>query len=100
MARVNSDLNFVIHKKLVEMTPAAGGAELTVKGLDGVEKSLTDIAQAVSGGGVPRRRREKGEPAKTRMPLPDRSDEKDADEGASAEKTGPAPAPDKDESKD
>lgn len=102
MARVNSDLNFVIHKKLVEMTPAAAGAELTVKGLDGVEKSLTDIAQAVSGGGAPSRRRAKpaADPAKARVPLPDLSDEQDEDEAAAAEKPAPAPVPDKDESKD
>ena len=102
VGRVTSDLNYVIHKRLVEMTPAAGATEMTVKGLDGVEKSLTDIAVAVSGGGAPSRRRAKpaADPAKVRVPLPDLSDEQDEDEAAAAEKPAPAPVPDKDESKD
>ncbi|AMJ62079.1 hypothetical protein AXW83_18835 [Bosea sp. PAMC 26642] len=48
VARVTSDLNYVIHKRLVEMEPAAVGAELTVKGLEGIEQSLGSIAEAVS----------------------------------------------------
>ncbi len=48
VARVTSDLNFVIHKRLSEMEPAAAGAEMTVKGLDGIEQSLAGIASAVS----------------------------------------------------
>jgi potassium-dependent mechanosensitive channel len=42
VGRVTSDLNYVIHKRLVEMEPAAAATELTVRGLDG------SIAQAVS----------------------------------------------------
>ena len=47
VGRVTSDLNFAIHKRLTEMEPPAAGAELLVKGLDGVEQSLGDIAAAV-----------------------------------------------------
>ncbi|WP_186420212.1 DUF3772 domain-containing protein [Bosea sp. CS1GBMeth4] len=47
VGRVTSDLNYVIHKRLAEMeTPVA--TELTVKGLEGVEESLGEIAAAVS----------------------------------------------------
>jgi small-conductance mechanosensitive channel len=48
VGRVTSDLNFAIHKHLTEMEPPAAGAELLVKGLDGVEQSLGDIAAAVA----------------------------------------------------
>ncbi len=48
VGRVTSDLNYVIHKRLAELEPPAAGAELTVKGLEGVEESLRDIAGAVS----------------------------------------------------
>ncbi|PZU94822.1 MAG: DUF3772 domain-containing protein [Chelatococcus sp.] len=51
VGRVNSDLNFAIHKRLLQMDPPAGAAELVVKGLDGVERSLGDIATAVAKGG-------------------------------------------------
>ncbi len=47
VGRVTSDLNFAIHKRLTEMEPAAGTPELLVKGLEGVEQSLGDIAAAV-----------------------------------------------------
>lgn len=47
VGRVTSDLNFSIHKRLTEMEPAAGTPELLVKGLEGVEQSLGDIAAAV-----------------------------------------------------
>ena len=47
VARVTSDLNFAIHKRLTEMEPAIGTPELLVKGLEGVEQSLGDIAAAV-----------------------------------------------------
>lgn len=47
VGRVTSDLNYVIHKRLAEMeTPVP--TELTVKGLEGVEQSLGEIATAVS----------------------------------------------------
>lgn len=48
VGRVTSDLNFVIHKRLTEMEPAPPAAELTVRGLEGVEQSLAGIASAVS----------------------------------------------------
>jgi potassium efflux system protein len=48
VGRVTSDLNYVIHKRLAEMEVPAPGAELTVKGLDGIEHSLKDIASAVA----------------------------------------------------
>ena len=47
VGRVTSDLNYVIHRRLAELEPAAAAAELTVRGLDGVERSLGDIARAV-----------------------------------------------------
>jgi len=47
VGRVTSDLNYVIHRRLSELeTPVA--TELTVKGLEGVEHSLGEIAAAVS----------------------------------------------------
>lgn len=47
VGRVTSDLNYVIHRRLTEMeTPVP--TELTVKGLEGVEHSLGEIAAAVS----------------------------------------------------
>jgi len=47
VGRVTSDLNYVIHKRLAEIEPAAATTELTVKGLDGIEHSLGDIATAI-----------------------------------------------------
>ena len=47
VGRVTSDLNFAIHKRLTELEPAAGTPELLVRGLEGVEQSLGDIAAAV-----------------------------------------------------
>lgn len=55
VGRVTSDLNYVIHKRLVEMEPAAAATELTVKGLEGIENSLGNIAQAVSRETSPRK---------------------------------------------
>jgi small-conductance mechanosensitive channel len=55
VGRVTSDLNYVIHKRLVEMEPAALATELTVKGLEGIENSLGSIAQAVSRETSPRK---------------------------------------------
>jgi small-conductance mechanosensitive channel len=48
VGRVTSDLNFAIHKRLIEMEPVAGTPELLVKGLEGVEQSLGSIAAAVT----------------------------------------------------
>jgi len=50
VGRVTSDLNFAIHKRLTEMEPEAGTPELLVKGLEGVEQSLGNIAAAVGSG--------------------------------------------------
>lgn len=55
VGRVTSDLNFVIHKRLTEIEPAAAGAVLTVKGLDGIEESLGSIASAVRREGASRK---------------------------------------------
>ncbi|MBA4224795.1 MAG: DUF3772 domain-containing protein, partial [Methylobacterium sp.] len=47
VGRVTSDLNYAIYRRLSELeTPVA--TELTVKGLEGVEHSLGEIAAAVS----------------------------------------------------
>ena len=89
VGRVTSDLNFVIHKRLTDMEPPAAGAELTVKGLEGIEHSLGSIAQAVSGDIRPGRRKPKMR-AKTpvrRLPLPDAEPEPEPVEEA------PKPAP-------
>jgi small-conductance mechanosensitive channel len=48
VGRVTSDLNYVIHKRLTEMEVPPPGAELTVRGLEGIEQSLAGIAEAVS----------------------------------------------------
>ncbi|MFN3673596.1 MAG: mechanosensitive ion channel family protein, partial [Bosea sp. (in: a-proteobacteria)] len=48
VGRVTSDLNYAIHKRLAEMEPPAAAAEMTVKGLEGIEQSLSGIAQAVA----------------------------------------------------
>jgi hypothetical protein len=49
VGRVTSDLNYVIHKRLAELEKPAAAAELTVKGLEGIEQSLGSIATAVAG---------------------------------------------------
>jgi len=56
VGRVTSDLNFVIHKRLAAMEVPPPGAELTVKGLEGVQQSLGEIAAAVVGRGTTPRR--------------------------------------------
>lgn len=48
VGRVTSDLNYVIHKRLAELEVPPPGAELTVKGLDGIEHALGGIAAAVA----------------------------------------------------
>ncbi|WP_332686628.1 DUF3772 domain-containing protein [Bosea sp. (in: a-proteobacteria)] len=48
VGRVTSDLNYVIHKRLAELEVPAAAAQLTVKGLEGIEQSLGDIAGAVA----------------------------------------------------
>ena len=90
VGRVTSDLNFAIQKRLAEMEPAAGTPELLVKGLDGVEHSLGQIAAAVS------REPERRQPARraTRaaprpLPFPDAAAAED--EAAEAAASPPAP---------
>ncbi|SIR01204.1 Small-conductance mechanosensitive channel [Bosea sp. TND4EK4] len=89
VGRVTSDLNFAIQKRLAEMEPAAATPELLVKGLDGVEQSLGEIAAAVSSREPPRRVAPKTAPAARRpLPLPDA--EETGDEAA---ETAAKPAP-------
>jgi len=88
VGRVTSDLNYVIHKRLTDMEPAAAGAEMTVKGLEGIEQSLGSIANAVSRELKPRA------PAKSkisvRRPPPPGEDDP---EQAEAPKAAPEPKP-------
>ena len=71
VGRVTSDLNFAIQKRLTEMEPAAAPAELVVKGLEGVEHSLGEIATAVAREpGRPRKPAERQAPRRP-LPLPD-----------------------------
>ncbi|MGL4727800.1 MAG: DUF3772 domain-containing protein, partial [Bosea sp. (in: a-proteobacteria)] len=46
-ARVTSDLHFVIHKRLSEQNIAAPEREVSIKGLDRIEDTLEDIAEAI-----------------------------------------------------
>ncbi|MDP3408738.1 DUF3772 domain-containing protein [Bosea sp. (in: a-proteobacteria)] len=92
VARVTSDLNFAIHKRLTDMEPAAGTPELLVKGLEGVEQSLGDIAAAVSRDG-------QAGAARSRRPAPVRSVRRASpaptndDTTEPADTPAPAPAP-------
>lgn len=71
VGRVTSDLNFAIQKRLTEMEPAAAPAELVVKGLEGVEHSLGEIATAVARERArPRKPAERQAPRRP-LPLPD-----------------------------
>jgi potassium-dependent mechanosensitive channel len=45
--RVTSDLHFVIHKRLVEQKIGIPGHEVSIKGLDRIEDTLEDIADAI-----------------------------------------------------
>jgi small-conductance mechanosensitive channel len=87
VGRVTSDLNFVIHKRLTEMEPAAAGAEMTVKGLEGIEQSLGSIANAVS-----REMKQAKRPAKSKISV-SRSPQADEEEPEPAEPAKPAPEP-------
>ena len=105
--RVNSDLNFAIHKRLAEMEPAAAVPELMVRGLEGVEHSLGSIAEAVGRGEGARSRpkREAPKPAPTssarRARKPVAAEEPEEEEGeASKPAPAPAPEPPKDDSKE
>ncbi len=107
VGRVTSDLNFAIHKRLIEMEPAAGTPELLVKGLEGVEQSLGSIAAAVTREGkagttAPARgaklatRASAGRRASTKP-----ADEDDETEAGQAPPPAPAPLePAKDDSKE
>lgn len=88
VGRVTSDLNFVIHKRLTEMEPAAEGAEMTVKGLEGIEHSLGSIARAVSREMQAMKRPAKSKISVSRTAVPDAEPEADREEAAK-----PAPEP-------
>lgn len=95
VGRVTSDLNYVIHEKLKAMEPAAAAAELTVKGLDGIEQSLSGIALAVArergaGGRSPKPRTAQASRRSRATPA---VDEADGDVTA-ADTPAPAPTPD------
>lgn len=104
--RVNSDLNFAIHKRLAEMEPADATPELMVRGLEGVEHSLGSIAEAVgrAEGLRSRAKREATKPApagaarRARKPVAVEEPEEDAEAGKPA--SAPAPEPAKDDSKE
>lgn len=94
VGRVTSDLNFAIHKRLTEMEPPEAAAELTVRGLDGVEQSLGEIASAVAGEG--RRRK----PAKVAASARGQRNRRRAAEPQGEETAEPAPAPEPEPAKD
>jgi small-conductance mechanosensitive channel len=98
--RVNSDLNFAIHKRLAEMEPAASVPELMVRGLEGVEHSLGSIAAAVGRGDGPRSRAKREAPAPARRSRKPVVAEEPEDEEAEAATPAPAPEPAKDDSKE
>jgi small-conductance mechanosensitive channel len=99
VGRVTSDLNFAIQKRLSEMEPAAGTPELLVKGLDGVEHSLGEIAAAVSRSEPPRRSAPPKAASAARRPLPLPDAEEPEDEAAETA-AKPAPATSADPAKD
>jgi hypothetical protein len=103
--RVNSDLNFAIHKRLAEMEPAAAVPELMVRGLEGVEHSLGSIAEAVGqrDGVRSRPKRDAPKPAPAASARRSRKPvvvEEPEEEEAEAAKPAPAPEPAKDDSKE
>lgn len=82
VGRVNSDLNFAIQKRLTELEPAAATPELVVRGLEGVEHSLGEIASAVGRGEAPRKPTpRKAAPALSATPRPLPLPDPDEDEG-------------------
>lgn len=86
VGRVTSDLNFVIHKRLTELEPAAAASELTVRGLEGIESSLGSIADAVS------RETKARKPGQSTIAISRKAAPATKDE-ASPEPEKPAPAP-------
>ncbi|TCR67325.1 small-conductance mechanosensitive channel [Bosea sp. BK604] len=98
VGRVTSDLNYVIHKRLAELEEAPSPPELVVKGLEGVEQSLGDIAAAV-GREARSTRRAKAAPAARKSAAKPAQDE-EAEEAAPEPAPAPAPEPAKDDSKE
>ncbi|WP_181832767.1 DUF3772 domain-containing protein [Bosea caraganae] len=98
VGRVTSDLNYVIHKRLTEMEEAPPAPELMVRGLEGVEQSLGDIAAAVSReAGSPRRAKTAAAARKSAArPAQDEA----ADEAAPEPPPAPAAEPARDDSKE
>lgn len=92
VGRVTSDLNFSLHKRLTEMEPAAGTPELLVKGLEGVEQSLGDIAAAVTRDGKPSTPRRPKPAASATRASSGHAEDEDATEPA-REPVAPPPAP-------
>lgn len=102
--RVNSDLNFAIHKRLADMEPAASVPELMVRGLEGVEHSLGSIAKAVGRDESARSRARQAAPKPAQTTQARRSRrpvavEEPAEE-AEAATPAPVPEPTKDDSKE
>jgi small-conductance mechanosensitive channel len=96
VGRVTSDLNFVIHKRLSEMEVPAPGAELTVKGLEGIEHSLGSLADSVAQGFKAR-----GKPAKSKITVRRPVEAKDeAEPEPTPEKPAPEPEAEKNPLKD
>ncbi|MGO4673388.1 DUF3772 domain-containing protein [Bosea sp. 2YAB26] len=102
VGRVTSDLNFAIHKRLTEMEGPAAGAELLVKGLDGIEQSLGDIAAAVGRETKPSHRKKAVTTARASRPrlLNGETGEEEEPEEQVRRETTHAPEPAKDASKD
>lgn len=99
VGRVTSDLNYVIHKRLAEMEEAPAGAELLVRGLDGIEHSLSGIAAAIGRETKPQRRAKT--PATARKAVAPRPhDDGAAQEQPDASPPAPAAEPAKDDSKE
>lgn len=102
VGRVTSDLNYVIHKRLAEMEEAPPVPELLVRGLDGVEQSLVDIAAAVGREAKPQRRAKAAAPARSRTSPARPAEDEGAEEQpeAAAHANAPAAEPARDDSKE
>ncbi|MDU0342521.1 DUF3772 domain-containing protein [Bosea rubneri] len=96
VGRVTSDLNYVIHKRLAELEKPAAAAELTVKGLEGIEQSLGSIATAVAGERKAPPRSAAGKVKASRSRAANDAVMEDAEEAVPA-KNGSAPDAGKDE---
>lgn len=101
VGRVTSDLNYVIHRRLSELEVPPPGAELTVKGLEGVEHSLGEIAAAVSKEASRRAKPASGRVSVKRSgPAPKAEDEPEEVPASPPAKPEPAANGGKDETKD